>query len=407
MKGHWHSRMWARLGAVSVVLLVAVVACVLIWIRWQSGSHVGQDWLIAKELPYPASSRDTVTFSPDGRRAAVLSGEDNMVRILETQHGELVNRLAGHTASVFSAQYSSDGKLLVTADVDRNARVWDTMSGDCLAVLRGDVLRARFSPTGDRVVTTGNGNTARIWDWRVERCLVSLSGHVGQRLRFAAYFPSGDRVLTSRVDGTAKIWNAESGECLRTIPYHPSYGSLGDAQFWPDGKRLLVESSNAALIYFAASGMLGMALEDPGLCAQALSPTGDRAATGTFQGSLKIWDTGTGECVASPAGHDGGRICGVEFDPKGDTLLSYGADCTARVWDARTGECKAVLVTDEYCRLRGEGACLFAAFSPDGRQIVTRGHEGVVQVWRRRSASRDSVDASRRNAPPNKATGDD
>jgi WD40 repeat protein len=55
---------------------------------------------------------------------------------------------------------------VVTASLDRSARLWDAASGQELAVLRGHeagVGSAAFSPDGAKVVTASADRTARIW----------------------------------------------------------------------------------------------------------------------------------------------------------------------------------------------------------------------------------------------------
>jgi WD40 repeat protein len=68
---------------------------------------------------------------------------------------------------IFSASFSLDGNRIVTASLDRTARVWDAATGRDIAVLKGHELAlvsAAFSPDGTRVVTASYDKTARIWD---------------------------------------------------------------------------------------------------------------------------------------------------------------------------------------------------------------------------------------------------
>ncbi|NJN10775.1 MAG: hypothetical protein HC815_23415, partial [Richelia sp. RM1_1_1] len=76
------------------------------------------------------------------------------------------NQLKGHTSYVNNANFSPDGKTIVTASWDNTAKVWDT-NGKQLAELKGHtsaVYNANFSPDGKTIVTASEDNTAKVWD---------------------------------------------------------------------------------------------------------------------------------------------------------------------------------------------------------------------------------------------------
>ena len=67
-----------------------------------------------------------------------------------------------------SAAFSPDGKRIVTASVDKTARLWDAETGKPIGEpLKGhadSVSSAAFSPDGKRIVTASEDKTARLWD---------------------------------------------------------------------------------------------------------------------------------------------------------------------------------------------------------------------------------------------------
>ena len=79
-----------------------------------------------------------------------------------------------------SAAFSPDGSRIVTASVDKTARIWDAATGKEIAVLRGHdsvVNSAAFSPDGSRIVTASADKTARIWDAASAKEIAVLRGH--------------------------------------------------------------------------------------------------------------------------------------------------------------------------------------------------------------------------------------
>jgi hypothetical protein len=114
--------------------------------------------------------------------------------------------LKGHSDRVWSAAFSDDGKLVVTASSDKTARIWEVASGNQVAVLSHSarVRSATFSGDGKRVVTASDDGTARIWD--VENGKEVATVRHAAEVMAAAFSGGGNQVVTASYDKTALIW---------------------------------------------------------------------------------------------------------------------------------------------------------------------------------------------------------
>ena len=72
-------------------------------------------------------------------------------------------------------------------------------------------------------------------------------------------------------------------------------------------------------------------------------------------------------------GHTGG-VKSAAFSPDGKRIVTASSDKTARLWDAETG--KPIGELDGH-----EGWVWRAAFSPDGKRIVTASGDKTARLW--------------------------
>ena len=308
--------------------------------------------------------------------------------------------------AVLGAEFNSDGTSVVTASSDKTARVWNAATGREIVALMGHcpptidygrlgcaVKSAAFSPDGQRVVTGSDDKTARVWDAATGREIAVLKGHE-DLVRSAAFSPDGQRVVTASNDKTARIWNAATGREVAGLKGHcppgVDYGTLGcfvmSAAFGPDGTKVVTASSDrTARVWDAATGREIAVLKghENWVLSAAFSPNGQRVVTASLDKTARVWDAATGREIASlrghcPAGADYGMLeCTVRsaaFSPDGRQVVTASWDKTARLWDAATGQ--------EIAVLKGHQNWVnSAAFSPDGAKVVTASNDKTARVW--------------------------
>lgn len=322
-------------------------------------------------------------YSPDGRRI-VTASEDKSARIWEATTGKEVGALRGHEASINSALFSSDGDQIVTASDDGTVRIWDAGSGEEIVCLKeeGDVGSAAFSPDGRRIVTACADAAARIWDAACRRCSALLTGY-GGAVTSVSFDHDGKRVLTGSYDG-ARILDADDGKLLiRIKPNSDDYiGRVRSAWFSPDAHHIVLLSADGSARIHDICNLREIACLEGNIghvSSAAFSPDGRRIVTTSSDGKPQMWDAKSGEALIVLDAR-GSLVSTTSFSPDGKRVLAgsagdllAGSGSNLIIWNSQNGE--------EVALVKNQGGDVRSAFfSKDGRRILTVSIDGAARV---------------------------
>lgn len=182
-----------------------------------------------------------LTFSPDGRRLAVL--EHDRVDVWSLPPGP--RPLWSAPVGGWNALWTPDGRRVVVAG-GKNARLHLLDAGDGSAVgpasmFAGWAMITRASPDGTRVIAALSDGTARLIDAATGEFVGPVLRH-DKALYGGAFSPDSAVVALGGLDGTVVFWDARTGEPTGR-PLRQPFG-VDSLAFTPDSKSL-----------FAAGGM--------------------------------------------------------------------------------------------------------------------------------------------------------
>ncbi len=190
-----------------------------------------------------------------------------------------------------------------------------------------------------------------------------------------AFSPDGGRIVSSGGYGHGvhvKVWDAATGADIMTLRGHTQ--PVASVGYSPDGRRIISGSwDGTAILWDASTGAELMTLRHGDtIWTVVVSPDGKRLVTGGNNDMLKIWDAQTGAEVRSLRVRELGVISAA-FSPDGRRIVSCGrTNPSVSVWDVETG---AEVIT---LYPMGASTTSSIAASPDGQTLAVGHNEGIT-----------------------------
>jgi RNA polymerase sigma factor (sigma-70 family) len=253
--------------------------------------------------------RVQIQLSPCGRYLAAVRPWAWEVGIREADTGKELWRARG-----FCAAFSPDGRLVAYSEhefgPERSRGVihlCDRATGKTLREMRIQRTTAAslfFSADGKMLISTGHFFISTDPKELETRYVRAWDVATGKERRP----PAGDATA-------ARALTRDGRTCVATnlTPTNP-------------GKSILLSEMATGALRAELTGHSGM------VCDAAVSPDGRTLASGSMDGTVRLWDLPSGKQIARLAGHRGGVLC-VAFSPDGTRVVSGGTDATALVWD--------------------------------------------------------------------------
>lgn len=273
-------------------------------IHWLDGASLKE----LRLLSIGALSR-SLAFSPDGVWLATGS-QDGLVRLWRTQSLDQptasldpLYSLPAHEKGVNQVAFDPAQPLLASGGNESVARIWNLNSGQPVNQIIGGTFAVpslAFSPDGVYLAIV-NGSVIRLRDAVSGRMFASL--HVDTNISSLAFSPSGDTLAAGDNADALWVWSQDS--------------------FKPGGNETIQPRRLDSGV--ADNGQKGLVWQ------VAFSPDGSLLGAALGNGSLQIWDTGSGEKIWSGKLADS-AVTSLAFHPGGAWLATGGLNASLQIW---------------------------------------------------------------------------
>ncbi|MBM3999521.1 MAG: hypothetical protein FJ297_08290 [Planctomycetes bacterium] len=369
----------------------------------------------------PRAGLHRVAISESGARIATASGP--VVELWNAESGERIGEPVEHADQVIDIAFRDDDRIALSAsrdgavfrtELDANRRdgspirlrsnvrmIEFRQDGNaaivayednrvCLVEIAGDpvesilerglVTCAAFSRDGQRIVTGSSDRTARVWNARTRKPIGAPMRHP-DRLAAVAFPSDGNAVVTGCLDGNVRVWSALRASPTSLVRVLEHEFPVWSIAFSRDGARLISgdgwrETGGFVHVWDIESGRRAGPPIDTGsqVTAVAVSPDGNSILTGEYGPQARLWDARTGQPRGAPRTH-GASLTLALFHPTEDRFITASyEDGLVRLWDP-------VASAAEVRRFDHGVVVRSAAWSRDGRRLVTGGADGMAKVW--------------------------
>jgi WD40 repeat protein len=290
--------------------------------------------------------------------------------------------MRGHSGWVRRVVHLPGGRRIFTSSVDGSLALWDLKSGIQIGKKwrddedKPEAMIMALSPNGKTVAAGSSDGTMRLWDVEMEKVITKWRGHT-RKVESVCWSADGERVVSGSSDTTARIWDVKSGEIMLG-PIETGHEYIWVVICSPDTTKIATggidNSGNPIKIWDTKTGeLLSMIKLETIVFCLAWTSDGKKLISGSYDGSIRIFDTATLRQIAIIGGHKY-EVYAISLFQNEQLLASASLDNTVRLWNLDT----KLPVGPPLQHTEGVDA---AAISTDEKLLVTGCRDHNAYVW--------------------------
>jgi WD40 repeat protein len=257
--------------------------------------------------------------------------------------------VARFTAGNVALALSRNSNRILIGSADGQLIIWDiATAAEVVAFPQHDsaIINCEFSTDEEAAVAVCKNGTVKKWNCRSSQLISEHRLDTGTP-QLCLINPGASRILWVTSE-RAGLYNAEGAELIADLNGH---GEIICGAFSSDGTQLVTATNEERLVIWAATNgallsnfihhmsyMIYATVVEPQHFSWCIfSPDSETILTGSARGSLKLWNTKTGEQLLSFENNSNEAITSGAFSDNGRSFLTGCSSGTLRLWDAEAG----------------------------------------------------------------------
>ncbi|MCA9119214.1 MAG: hypothetical protein H6822_22665 [Planctomycetaceae bacterium] len=305
------------------------------------------------------SSANACAVSPNGKWLATAE-QSGKVKLFDIASGKLVQTLEGHPGGATSVAFSTDSTKLVSGGLDKSLRLWQAADGQTLGSVEtpAAVNAVVFAADNAQIATAGADNIIRMWALPDPQAAAALKA--------AAEKAAADQAVADKVVAEKTATAAAAAEKAKSETEEDKAAAAKAIEEKVAAEKDAAEK--AALAKAAADKAAAPVIPlkelkghgGPVTSLATIAPTPTQIASGSQDGTLRVWDVNGGNMVRQV--NHGGPITAIAVRPDGQRFASASSNNTTKLWDA-AGKQLAELKGDFRAQIRVEDVTRLVALA--------------------------------------------